>query len=281
MSSSARTILAAVIIAASLPSCTADPRVRDGSENSSNSEETADPDVVGPDTVAPTDPIDDWLEDSCHYDCFGSYRCSEGNVYETPHAPLPCSEATEENIRFCDEGWLAGECEEGCVEDVDYHYDVFSDPWTILCNEGRPRIVGDPCETDADCQPVERPVHFRGDVVERTLLCDENSSICIDPDDPDFMAPCDLGELPSPGEETDYAMSAPACASEHCAIRFITSELICQGCAPPCEVDTDCPAGSRCRPLDDLSMVGVRPVPPPVLLCIPNSSQSWSCGGDD
>lgn len=118
--------------------------------------------------------IDTGIDPGCHWDCFGRYACEEGTVVRYAHAPVPCAEWTGRCPLYPGN---ADVCVDGCVEGA-------SGPTPeALCNENQPHVVGDPCETDDDCQPSgsepdgfggTRPIVLRCDVPEG-----ESSGMCV------------------------------------------------------------------------------------------------------
>lgn len=197
-----------------------------------------------------TPPDDEW-DENCHWDCFADFRCDDGRVFETPHGPLPCDDATEENLRYCREGAFVGECAEGCATVTGYGFDPFADHWTIACEEGRPRVVGDSCEIDADCQPEFRSRYTAAGEAQN-LRCDEESKTCRDERYPDFGSPCGLSELEQSSDRTTFFADAPDCDEGHCHVHFLSEEQTFQRCTLPCEGSGDCPAGSLCADMLDL-----------------------------
>jgi hypothetical protein len=232
---------------------------------------------VRPGTDDPS-PNEDEHDDDCHYDCFGEFECRDGQVYERFHAPIPCNHPDYDTlVAQCITGTLVGSCEQGCATVTNYRYDVFNDPWTIMCEEGRPRIVGDPCQTNADCTPSLQMVIAPPDSTPRPLICNETTQRCVDPDHTDYLNWCNLDATPATSDDPTY-LAAPGCAAEHCLLKRAFRDNHCQGCTMPCESSEDCPAGSYCARLTELTTVNA----PPALqrtsrLCAPLNLELSDC----
>lgn len=178
----------------------------------------------------------------CHYDCFGYLTCAEGIVTLYNHVAVPC------------EYWTGGcphevvyTCEKFCSSSVEQ--DPYTEP-SRLCEEGRPKKVGDPCEAEADCEPQIPERNPDGSIMNIYLQCDLEMHLCVERPAPvvaDWLATCDLSH-PFGSEdrfEFGYVRSA-ACDSGLC---IMAEEETCvrQGCTTECDRDSDCPMGAVCQ----------------------------------
>ena len=188
------------------------------------------------------------VDHSCHWDCFYDRRCVDGEVIEQFHAPVPCSAWTGSCPSF-----VAGVCAEGCSDRLPSGARRDA-PWTVYCEEGEQKIVGDPCASDEDCQP---PAPVDGE--RQYLACDATTGTCSATEPPtpaDMGAPCGVTfEAQSNAEGSAYGVVADAsCSSGWC--RFIAHEdptCDLHGCAAPCEDDWDCPREQICLDWGDWS----------------------------
>lgn len=110
----------------------------------------------------------------------------------------------------------------------------------MLCNEGRPKSVGDACVIDADCRPAAEGVP--------ALECDETTNKCVSVARPvgptGYGATCPIVELPPGGETVQPHGDEMWCyvaRDATCRRAFVTI---------PCTFDEDCPAGSVCTCLE-------------------------------
>jgi hypothetical protein len=90
---------------------------------------------------------DNWdTSDECHYDCIASSTCKDGIVYERLLVSVPCDIYEHEYDGQCPVRTI--KCEQGCRKDLTTTGD---DDAQMLCEENRPRTVGDRCDTRSDC----------------------------------------------------------------------------------------------------------------------------------
>ena len=123
MSQITRTLFVLALLV-SIPACSS---TSDTTNNDANKSD------VGHDTSQQdTKDNQDEADPNCHHDCWSGYHCVEGNVFQGAGSPLPCTEATKENIQLCDEGTLVGTCEKGCIEHADF---TAEGPWEVLCHQ--------------------------------------------------------------------------------------------------------------------------------------------------
>jgi hypothetical protein len=204
--------------------------------------------VSVPDDVPDTTALPDTFDPFCHYDCFRGSWCADGVVWEQIHAPVPCREWTG----MCPRRML-GTCEQGCSARIPSTPGWRPTPeWTLYCVEGEAKRVGDPCETDADCQPPEG-----NDLDRNYLACDLTTRACaaIDaPVAPTTACTADLSGLFDPLRGSAYGVVEDAsCATGLCrfSARPAASECDRHVCALPCSTDWDCPPMSRCESFPD------------------------------
>ena len=200
-------------------------------------------DSSAPRDAAPDAPDADWY---CHWDCFGGHFCVDGVVHTRAHTPIPCEHWTGS----CPES-VSYACERGCRTDGVTETSRIEDP-VSMCEEGRPKIEGDPCEDDTHCLPPSSRGPWES--VDRLhLTCDEATSLCVaapDPTPSDWLAPCaaDLSYLLDP-TDSGYVygfVEDPACTRGVC---LVTERDTCvvNACSQPCEHDWDCPDGAECE----------------------------------
>lgn len=107
---------------------------------------------------------------ACHWDCFGGVTCSDGGVRELYLGAVPCERWTGS----CGPGWpIDAGCSLGCREGA------FGSSPTDVCVENLPREVGDPCTTDAGCEPAATEPDGFGGRSPVPLACDVPSGRCI------------------------------------------------------------------------------------------------------
>jgi hypothetical protein len=207
----------------------------------------------------------DDLNPDCHYDCGTQYSCEDGTVYRYP-ANIPCCQGGPE---LCEAGSPEFQCVDGCfVDEVGwFESGPYGEP-KQLCNEHRPRVAGDSCETKGDCAPAE--TYFDGEQKEKQLACDADTGTCFDDSAPDYLGYCDIptadlsdgrGFVEAPADGFGGCGDASYCVVDNGADR------LCQSCTTTCESDADCPSGSGCEWLGGLGDIDAESV----RLCVPSS----------
>lgn len=185
--------------------------------------------------------------DSCHTDCFGGWTCENGKVvYFTPKA-LPCGTG-----RSCPSK-VVHSCSQGCNPHAVYKGGNV-EPLSF-CAE-YPKVPGDACDSDAQCQPVAPPVGLTA----TALTCDLTVHGCVWPGAPkldDYLADCGLDEEPFAkskyGGNTGF-VPVSSCGAQVCFVSFTNNvgwgpnypQCVVQKCTKPCLSNWDCPIGSRC-----------------------------------
>ncbi|MGM0558674.1 MAG: hypothetical protein ACQEVA_19970, partial [Myxococcota bacterium] len=243
-----------------------DTGATDTSDTSDTSDdvENADTDDTGGEDQETSDP-------NCHYDCFAHYTCENGEVYWQSGGPIPCEVGGAE---LCTKGDKVGDCQEGCRIDEDELPSNGPDGWPIMCEENRPRGVGEPCSSDDDCSPAEDHYDAATDeYVEKQLTCDTTAGECVDPNAPGYRNFCDaepteiedgLGYLAPDGD-----VALPGCnATSYCAVEQ-NADKSCQICTIECNEDADCPSGSFCTSSQNLDQFDDTIIN----LCIPSDWQ--------
>jgi hypothetical protein len=223
------------------------------------------PDADGVDTAAELSVDPGFHPDAdpdCHYDCPCAPTCTNGVETLFACAPMPCSYSTDP--KDCETSRTT--CPSGC-RDVYGFGQLLStslEPGT-LCRPGAGRSVGDPCSTDADCQPVWATV-TEGQVITPYLACDLASSTCVAAP---ASAPADWLQTACAGPEggSPYEIlyrSTASCQRGICIFRVVESALE-QGCSLACTHDGECPQGAVCAV--DVAPASSEPVRVPV--CVP------------
>lgn len=188
-----------------------------------------------PDAAPDADPY-------CHYDCFGYSACADGIVTTWEHEPVPCEYWEGE----CPHG-VSYECERGCRTDVG-ELGPFDDP-RELCEEHRPKRVGDPCVDESGCRPEVATWDAEGNVANVYLSCDVALGECVTRDPPvvpDWLAPCGLELDGQPGYAYGVA-ETELCGGGVCL--YVERETcVAQGCTIECAGDGECPPGAVCEP---------------------------------
>lgn len=190
---------------------------------------------AGPDAGPDADP-------SCHYDCFGYSACVEGVVTTWAHTPVPCEHwdgACPRRVTY--------QCERGCRTNVE-SIGPFDEP-REMCEEHRPKRIGDPCVDESGCRPEVATWDAQGVVTNVYLACDVARGVCVARDPPvvpDWLAACGLEPDGQPGFAYGVAPSA-LCAAGVC-LYVERDTCVAQGCTIPCAGDGDCPPGAVCRP---------------------------------
>ena len=105
--------------------------------------------AMPPDEIAPETSVEDPPETGggCHYDCFGGFSCSGGQMSAYHHAPYPCS-----GFSSCTKSsWpcVSGECGpiELCLDDIEYLDSLVSDEaeWAGGELEGKSGYTAESC----------------------------------------------------------------------------------------------------------------------------------------
>jgi len=123
----------------------------------------------------------------CHTDCFGGmseHECFDGTIFAkgTYMGALyyPC----DEHGRYCETWERTYTCKKGCRTDFT-DFDMISETCTtscgggdhccfwILCEEGRPKEVGEECSEDEDCTWYDGQ-HY----LHEELYCDPEEGVC-------------------------------------------------------------------------------------------------------
>lgn len=183
---------------------------------------------------------------SCHYDCGGAAWCVGGVVRRSGREPIPCWEWTGACPSFDEHT-----CEEGCRTDLTYV--VYGDDPAGLCEESRPR--GEPCESHDDCIPRPARVDEDGNVINTYLRC--AGGTCVDDDPPvvaGWLDDC-YADLSALDPDAWGVVSETTCAAGVCLVAHDTACAggFAQGCTITCTGDHECPPGSVCEMLTDLT----------------------------
>jgi len=184
---------------------------------------------------------------TAHADCFNTgFTCMGGWVSSGVFAP----------VYGCDARWPADcwrrerECEEGCsterqldVLGIDMQSSDDPDLARRACSEDLPVQQGDPCASDGECrdtaprQTVEGWQHVY-------LRCEDGA--CVEGTAPepasDYGAACPGAPTSSPWVPVDDE----GCSGGLCA-RIERDGCVASACTYECQVDSECPAGSRCE----------------------------------
>ena len=185
-------------------------------------------------------------DEFCHIDCFGYTECNEGVVTAWLHTPVPCEywegECPNQTV---------GTCARGCRVDGE-RADPYEDPMSV-CEENRPKRVGDPCEDDSWCQPTSSTVDAANTVYNLYLRCDEESGSCLETSPPvidNYLSHCGLtnadANFSTPSSQVPGYAAAESCPSGLCIVRQ-SSDCLRQGCTIQCDSATECPQGSTCE----------------------------------
>lgn len=182
--------------------------------------------------------------DYCHYDCFGYHECRDGVVTTWDHTPVPCDYWEGECPHY-----ESYECVEGCRIDTDQIADPWLDP-AAMCEENRPKQVGDLCADESDCRPEVATWDQTGAVTNVYLTCDIAAGICVErpaPVVPDWLAACGHVADPFPDSFAYGYVETDACTGGVC-LYLEREDCVAQGCSIRCESDGDCPMGAVCEP---------------------------------
>lgn len=161
------------------------------------------------------------------------------------HAPIPCDEWTGECPHY-----YSYKCQRGCRTDVD-SIGPYDDP-SLMCEEFRPKHLGDPCTEEAHCRPEGDVIGEDGSVSTEYLTCDVEAGQCVAREPPviaDLYATCDLHVTSPPdGSYTGGVVETDLCTGGVCAWFDHQSETcILQFCTAECATNGDCPPGTRCE----------------------------------
>ncbi len=224
-------------------------------------DDAADTDLDSGDADSSTDVDDvdsDDEQNACSHTCQLKFSCNAGVVYEHPN----CA-GSEQQCNSRTEATQVDECDEGCALFENYRdWPVVERP-SDMCEENRPRGVGERCEDDTDCEPLDP------DSSGNTLECDPDSGTCVDPTVPEYLEYCDVtaSELAS-GDGFIEAPSAGFAGCSDASYCIVDKDAIetCQSCSIPCETPADCPSGSTCD-----SIPGLDSTTETVKLCTPQT----------
>jgi hypothetical protein len=187
-------------------------------------------------------PEEEGPDASCFYECGQEQICRDGVVTDIHTQYVPCEIANGECI--VSDTYT---CERGCRTDIpDIRHDP-NEPIEHMCEEFRPKQVGEPCQTEEDCRPEVATVTEEG-IVNVYLTCDTAAGACIAreaPVVPDWLAPCGLTPQGSPDFGYRF-VETDACSGGVCIARENES-CVEQGCSIYCASDGECPAGSYCE----------------------------------
>jgi hypothetical protein len=120
----------------------------------------------------------------CHHDCGGYAECRDGEVTVWWHMPVPCDEWSGQ----CPHNTFT--CEKGCNTDpeyVVYEDGVYYSYWPgyesqseYMCEEHRPKLPGDQCAVDTDCEPPDYYQDENGHSIRYELTCDTDAGECVE-----------------------------------------------------------------------------------------------------
>jgi hypothetical protein len=197
--------------------------------------------------------------DVCHMDCIGGRGCLAGIVSNMKPEAIPCgSRKSCQSIQVYT-------CKQGCNA-----YPMvgsgYSDP-ASFCAE-YPKVPGDRCDNDAQCQPVSPPPGATA--TDATMTCDLGTHACVSsaqPLLPDYLSPCGLAEdtfAESKWNGISGYAEIGTCEAKTCLIAFTNPDdwprrvhCLAQACTKPCKSGWDCPQGARCKNVTSLG-VGVK-----------------------
>jgi hypothetical protein len=194
-----------------------------------------------PEGVADAGRINADTDPNCHWDCFLSVSCGDGVVRGVINAPVPCSAWTGS----CPTRVL-GTCAAGCRDRP--LTDAFR--WESWCAGPEERFAGDPCASDADCQP---PAMVLDGGARPRLGCDLDLGMCEEVPAPipsDFAGPCSasLDAFSRSDTSAHGVVVDPTCESGWCGfVAHEPPECDLHGCAITCANDGDCPPTMRCE----------------------------------
>jgi hypothetical protein len=179
----------------------------------------------------------------CHWDCFGYQECHDGVVTSWEHTPVPCEYWEGE----CPHS-TSTPCVEGCRIDTDRIDGAPDDP-SIMCEENRPKHVGDLCADDTDCRPEVATWDDQGNVTNVYLRCDVDAGMCVARDAPvvaDWLATsCGIEPDAFPDSYAYGVREVDTCSGGVCLF-YEREDCVAQGCTIRCEGDGECPVGAVC-----------------------------------
>jgi hypothetical protein len=178
----------------------------------------------------------------CFFDCFGSSSCADGVVRSVHAIYSTCEEAAAAGVTEC-ESEVTYHCARGCRTD-ETEIDTDQAP-EQLCEENRPKQVGDPCTDDSGCRPEVATINADGSVTNVYLQCDMAAGQCVSRDAPvvpDLYASCGL--VPE-SNAFEGVVSSDACSTTVCAFQK-SGDCFRDICTASCSSDGDCPAGTTC-----------------------------------
>lgn len=191
----------------------------------------------------------DGADGACSYEgviCefYSPWDCISGEVYAVVDPCWICGPSYWEPVLQCDRG---------CRIDMNAIKANEYGTWGLpdaeaLCEENRPKEVGDACETDADCKPTFATYAGNNTYLPpEYLACDLATHACVLTEPPTisgYMDPC--GAIQTSGDGYQL-VSAPDCVTGLCFVTAIDSDgCNQQGCTALCSDDSDCPLGSIC-----------------------------------
>jgi hypothetical protein len=186
----------------------------------------------------------DDAESGCHFDCFEAHECDDGGVTSWESGPIACSDWQGE----CPHG-VSVQCERGCRIDLG-SVDYVAEP-QHLCEEHRPKRLGDVCAEEAHCHPQVAVWNPDGTITNVYLRCDLATGTCVErepPVIPDFLVACAIEAPIEPlGTFTQGVRTTDLCSGGVCLFYEDSSEsCVWQGCTATCDSDDDCPVGTFC-----------------------------------
>lgn len=122
----------------------------------------------------------------CHWDCGGYAECRDGEVIDWEHVPVPCDEWSGQCPHCtytCEKGCNTNPDYVECVDGVCYGY---GHPYGYGCGEGymceedRPKVPGDPCTEENDCEPPDYYLDDNGHSIRYELTCDTDAGECVE-----------------------------------------------------------------------------------------------------
>jgi hypothetical protein len=126
-------------------------------------------------------------------------------------------------------------------------------PPEFLCEEYRPKQVGDACASDSDCEPFTVTGGVEGNIVVVHLACDLDAGQCAEIAPPEVegvgdscnLTPADVAEFYGYGSLV--LVDALDCATGLCVVDALhDNTCVPQSCSIRCTTDRDCPQGTLC-----------------------------------